>query len=134
MRDKLKELLTKHEGLKLKPYVDTVGKLTIGIGHNLTDLGIPEQIAHLLYEEDIAPVIADLETFPWWEGLSENRKVALADMRFNLGPSRFRGFKNTLRAVADGRYSDAADGMLASKWAKQVKGRAKTLAGMMRKG
>jgi len=34
---KLTEQLTRHEGLRLKPYVDTVGKLTIGCGRNLDD-------------------------------------------------------------------------------------------------
>jgi len=37
-------------------------------------------------------------------------------------------FRNTLKFIEDGNYSAAARGMLASKWAGQVKGRANKLA------
>src|SRR4051812_27390106 len=39
-RDALVNQLIIDEGLKLSPYTDTVGKLTIGVGRNLTDVGI----------------------------------------------------------------------------------------------
>ena len=133
-RLKLRTLLILEEGFKLKPYVDTVGKLTVGVGRNLTDRGISEETALQMLEEDLDVVQADMATFPWWAGLDVVRQTVLADMRFNLGPARFRAFKNTLKAVAEGRYADAAAGMLASKWAKQVKGRATKLAKMMETG
>ena len=38
--NKLEKTLARHEGLQLKPYLDTVGKLTIGYGRNLDDVGI----------------------------------------------------------------------------------------------
>lgn len=34
--------LSRDEGRRLKPYLDTVGKTTIGVGRNLTDVGISE--------------------------------------------------------------------------------------------
>lgn len=49
----LKDMLIRHEGLKLKPYRDTVGKLTIGAGRNLNDLGISEREAMFLLDNDI---------------------------------------------------------------------------------
>ena len=33
--ERMKEQLLRHEGLRLKPYRCTAGKLTIGIGRNL---------------------------------------------------------------------------------------------------
>lgn len=36
--DRVKAQLVRHEGLRLKPYRYTVGKLTIGIGRNLVPL------------------------------------------------------------------------------------------------
>ena len=132
--DKLTALLVKHEGLRLFPYKDTVGKLTIGVGHNLTDLGITEEMAYAILNRDVEDVIADLKRFPWWDSLNETRQMALADMRFNLGPTKFRGFKNTLKAISEGRWNDAAKGMLASKWAKQVGQRALDLAQMIKDG
>ncbi len=43
-------------------------------------------------------------------------------------------FKNTLRAMREGRYKDAADGMAASAWYHQVKGRARELVEQMLTG
>lgn len=130
----LHEQLIAHEDLRLFPYVDTVGKITIGVGHNLTDKGISKKIALLLLDEDLDEAVGDLATFPWFAALDPIRQRVVVEMRFNLGPTRFRGFRNTLAAVSRGQYDVAAQGMLASKWAKQVKGRAVTLATMMRTG
>jgi len=44
----LEELLVHHEGLRLKPYLDTSGKWTIGVGRNLSDSGISEEEAFYL--------------------------------------------------------------------------------------
>jgi lysozyme len=62
------------------------------------------------------------------------RADALLNMAFNLGIDGLLGFGNTLAAVYRGDYDKAAEGMLASKWARQVKGRAVELAEQMRKG
>lgn len=44
--------LKAHEGLKLKPYLDTVGKWTIGVGHDLSDDGLlPHEIEAILGAE-----------------------------------------------------------------------------------
>lgn len=131
----LKDQLIAHEGLRLKPYQDTVGKLTIGVGRNLDDAGISTHEAMLLLDHDIEAVEDDLDQrLPWWRGLSEARQLVLADMCFNLGIARLQGFKNTLAAIHAGDYEAAADGMLASKWAGQVGKRAHRLARMMREG
>lgn len=127
----LRAQIIDHEGLRLKPYKDTVGKLTIGVGRNLTDVGISRNEAMALLDRDLARAIVDLDTFPMFDHLSPIRQRVLIDMRFNLGPSRFRTFKRTLAAVAAGDYQAAAAGMLASKWARQVGQRAKRLAAMM---
>lgn len=130
----IKDQLILHEDLRLKPYVDTVGKMTIGVGRNLDDKGISNLTAMQMLDEDIKECVDDLRGFVWWLNLDDIRKRVLIDMRFNLGPAGFRKFKNTLKAVSEGRYSDAADGMLNSLWAKQVKSRAIRLANMMRTG
>lgn len=130
----IKDQLILHEKLTLKPYIDTVGKITIGVGRNLTDRGIKMTLALDWLDEDIAESEKDLATFPWYESLDPIRKKVLIDMRFNLGPSRFRDFKNTLKAVSEGRWEDASKGMLASLWARQTKSRAIRLAKMMKDG
>jgi hypothetical protein len=49
----LAELLSRFEGLRLKPYRDTVGKLTIGFGRNLEEKGISQLEAEFLLYQDI---------------------------------------------------------------------------------
>ncbi len=131
----LKIELTRDEGLRLKPYRDTVGKLTIGIGRNLDDVGISQDEAMHLLDNDIARTTAALDkAIPWWRSLNDVRQRVVVNMAFNLGVAGLLGFKNTLAAMKAGRYADAAEGMLASKWATQVGERAKRLAAMMANG
>ncbi len=99
---KLTDQLTTHEGLRLKPYHCPAGKLTIGIGRNLEDKGISEKEAVMLLENDIEECIADLEiVFQGFDLLPEAAQLVLVDMRFNLGPGRFRHFKKMIAAVKD---------------------------------
>ena len=58
----------------------------------------------------------------------------LLDMAFNVGLPRLRGFKRMWAALEGRDYSEAAKEMLDSKWARQVKTRAYTLARMMESG
>jgi len=132
---KLKEMLIKHEGLKLKPYHCTAGKLTIGVGRNIEDRGISLTTALQMLDEDIEISVAELiKNFPRYITLSENRKMVLIDMCFNLGWPRLRGFKKMFAALEVEDYNEAANQMLDSNWAKQVGQRAKTLEAMMRQG
>lgn len=133
-RERLRAQLMLHEGVRRFPYTDTVGKLTIGVGRNLTDVGISNAEALVLLDNDLDACIHDLVTFPWFLELDAVRQRVLVDMRFNLGPTGLRTFRNTLAAVARRDYEAAAKGMLQSLWAKQVGGRAIRLATMMRAG
>lgn len=131
----LREQLIKSEGLKLKPYTDTVGKLTIGIGRNLTDKGITKNEAHYLCDNDIFECMNDLYSIFFNFGFfSENRQHALMEMRFNLGHKGFRTFKKMIQAIRDNDWLEAEIQALDSKWATQVKGRAKRIAKILRSG
>lgn len=123
------------EDKRNKPYRDTVGKLTIGVGRNLDDRGLSDdEIAYLL-GNDIKLVERELDiAMPWWRGMCDARQNVVANMAFNLGVPGLKTFKNTLQAMRDGRYADAADGMLQSKWAQQVGARAVRLSKVMREG
>lgn len=133
--DALAAQLTIDEGKRNKPYRDTVGKITIGVGRNLTDVGLSDDEITLLLANDIKRVCDELDSnLSWWRGMSEARQEALANMCFNLGIGALLGFKNTLDAMQEGRYDAAANGMLASLWARQVGARAQRLAEMMKNG
>jgi lysozyme len=128
----LKDQLILHEGLKLEPYQCTAGKLTIGVGRNIEDIGITEDEARYLLDNDILRVCDELDrNLSWWRDLSDVRQRILVDMVFNLGISRFMQFQNTISAIENGDYDKAAEEMLDSRWAQQVGQRAHRLAGAM---
>jgi lysozyme len=134
-RTVLKALLVKHEGLRLKPYTDTVGKVTIGVGRNLTDDGISEAEARMLLDDDITAAWSRLPSVVRCFGsLDDTRQHVLLDMAFNLGVDGLRHFVKMLAAIEARDFAKAADEMLASTWAKEVGDRATELAQMMRVG
>lgn len=135
--------LRRDEGVEYKPYKDTKGIDTVGVGHNLQASPLPagwsypltDEQVNVLLTQDIQNVFADLDhNLPWWEDLNDVRQRVLANMAFNLGITKLLGFKNTLAAMRQGKYKDASSGMLNSAWASQVRGRAVRLADMMLRG
>ena len=135
MGEILRDMLMKHEGLRLKPYKDTVGKLTIGYGRNLDDKGISEIEASIMLDNDIKDAKNDLFTaLPWTFSLDENRQSVLINMCFNMGIVSLLKFKQTLSNIQSGDYEKAASCMLDSLWAKQVGSRATYLANVMKTG
>lgn len=132
--EKLKAQLINDEGRRARVYTDTVGKLTVGVGRNITDRAFSEDEIDLMLSNDIKLVEKALDhALPWWRQMNDARQNVLANMCF-MGIGSLLGFKNTLEAMKDSRYGDAATGMLASKWATQVGARATRLASIMRSG
>ena len=131
----LRELLKKHEGLRLKPYVCTAGKLSIGYGRNLDDMGITKEEAEYLLENDIERTIrACRDAFGWFDTLTEARQSVVSSMIFNMGLAGFKKFARTIAHIEAAHYDEAAREMLDSLWAKQVGSRAVELAQMMKEG
>ena len=123
--------LKRDERLRLLPYSDSVGKLTIGYGRNLEDEGISPAEAEILLTDDIARAKADLDQYlPWARQLDDARYGVLLNMCFNMGigdatkGTGLLGFKHTLALVQAGDYVGASKAMLQSKWAVQVGARA----------
>lgn len=131
----VKAQLIRHEGCRLKPYKDTVGKLTIGIGRNLDDNGISQDESDLMFENDVKRAIKDCQTlFHNFDLFSDNRKAVVVNMMFNMGYHKLSEFKLTIAAIESGNFQTASDEMLDSLWAKQVGSRAKELSELMRTG
>jgi lysozyme len=127
--------LIRDEALRLTPYADSVGVLTIGVGHNLYAKPITERAAMVILEDDIADALTDLDrALPWWRDMDEVRQMVLANMCFNVGITKLLEFKNTLEAMKRGDYRMAALGVTNSKWFTQVGERAKRLVRMMQTG
>lgn len=130
----VRELIIRHEGLRLIPYRDSVGKWTIGFGRNIEDNGISRDEAFLMLENDIARATNEARSFNWWEELNPARQAVVICMLYNMGLKRFRGFTQMIRALELRRYEVAAAEALNSKWANQVGYRATELAKIMRTG
>ena len=87
----------------------TQGKLSIGIGRNIEDIGISLQEAQLLLRNNLEETEKDLARhWPWYTRLSPGRQRALANFHFNVGPGTFRDFTATLGLLARGDFAGAA--------------------------
>jgi len=129
------DLIVRHEGIRLKPYKDSLGNITIGVGRNLDGVGITENEAMILLFNDIRTSIQEAEkNFKWYEDLGDIRKTVIISMIFNLGITKFKGFRRMIAAMELKDYSAASDEMIDSRWYEQVRDRGSELSFMMRKG
>jgi lysozyme len=118
----------------LRPYIDTVGKLTIGWGHNIQDEGITQEEADFIFENDFAECLKELAPYVWYVDQPQHVQDALVNMCFNMGITKLLGFKKMIRALILKDYTNAAIEALDSRWAQQVGNRAKDVALMIRQG
>ena len=56
------ELIKRHEGIRLRCYVDTRGKRSIGFGRNLDDKGVNLEEALMLFSRDYTDALNDALT------------------------------------------------------------------------
>ncbi len=130
-----RKLVEADEGNRLKPYPDTKGKISIGIGRNLTDNGLRPVEVDFLFSNDVSGLKAELNTaIPWWMGLSEIRQQVIASMAFNMGVPRLLGFRKMLTALRAGNFAEAAAEILDSDAARELPSRYHRLSVMMEKG
>ena len=119
----LKPMLELHEGRRLRIYVDTVGKQTIGVGRNIDDRGLSDDEVDHLLANDMAIGADDARRWlgdAAWSKLGLARQAALADFSMNLGLTTLMEFRATRAKLLARDYAGAANNMLASRWANQV--------------
>lgn len=140
--DAIKQMIIKHEGLRTRPYKDSLGLWTVGVGHLIGDgKSLPDNMNRefskdevmAMFEQDFAHHYAIAQNTPGWDKASETAKGAMIDLAFNMG-QWWKKFPNTAKALAAGDWSAAAAGLRDSKWASQVKGRAATITAMIEQG
>lgn len=134
--ERLRKQIRYHEGVKLKLYKCPAGKLTIGYGRNIEDNGISLACAKYMLEEDIEEAKKNLyfvfgENF--FNSLSDNQRIALIDMMFNLGLNRFMTFKKAIRAIKNRDFETASDEIEDSKAYNQNPNRYNLIASEIRK-
>ena len=143
-RNPLRALLTKHEGSRRYPYDDTTGrslkkgdtvegKITIGIGRNITDKGLTFEESTMLLKNDIQEATKKAATYRGFESMNTARRAVIVSMVFNMGS--IDGFRLMRQAMAVKDWTEVVHQMKDSKWATQIgSGRLEDLTEMMRTG
>lgn len=130
------------EGCELHAYPDPLSggePWTIGYGATGPDIGpstvwtLEQAAASLGYRLEALCVALDGK-IPWWRTLNLPRQAVLLNLSYNVGVGGMLKFVHMLAAAQAGNFSEAADQMLASSWARQVRNRANRLAGQMESG
>ncbi len=133
--ERLSERLEVEEGCELYPYQCTQGYTSLGIGRNLQSRGITKDEALYMLKTDIEIITNELNAnFPWWKDMSENRRLALADLAFNLGMPKLKAFKRCLAYMEEGKYAESAMELLDSNYARQLPARSQRNADLIREG
>ena len=143
MIEQLKKELEVDEGCVKKIYLDHLGYKTCAIGHlvkegepewrlNVGDPISDERIAEL-FAADIGWTMADCkQVFSEFDDLPREVKLIIANMMFNMGLTRFSGFKHFIAAVHNNAWERAAAEMEDSRWNEQVPARSNRLIKRMK--
>ena len=136
---KLQDEIADDEGVKYETYRCSLGHVTGGIGHLITEwdeevysgpIGtkIPHQQVDDWFAKDIGTTIKDCNLlFSQFNNLPDEIQHVLANMCFQLGRPRLSKFKNMIAAVEDLDWVKMADEMEDSNWYRQTPNRAKRL-------
>jgi len=135
----VKAMIKQHEGLRLNVYNDSVGLPTIGYGHllrphekHLRSISMPQ--ADAMFETDFTHHKKAAERIPAFPQMSEAGQGGLIDLTFNMGPAWYKKWPNMMSQLKNEDYEGAANNLLDSKYARQVHGRANTVASLIRAG
>lgn len=136
--EEFKHTLEVDEGKVPYAYQDSEGYWTIGVGF-LIDKRLggglrDDEINYILNNRVEEALVTAQRLVKNFDSLTDNRKVVILSLAYNLGYTKLAKFVNTLKAVNEGRWEDAANGLYNSLWYVQVKDRGKRLVEMMRKG
>lgn len=141
---KAKLMLTRDEELRRLAYDDKTsltikrlpsgGKVTVGIGRNLSDVPLSDAVITLMFAEDLDEAEKTcLKLFgeTLWRSWSDNRRLGWLNMAFNLGFNGLSGFVNTLPLARAGKWASVETHLKDSLWYRQVGSRAERVIAMI---
>lgn len=159
---KLSDIIRLEEGFRTKPYRDSLGKWTIGVGRLISNdtvitidgacsivqkmIGrtfrpgdsLTNQEVLDLYNEDLKKHEAAIQKYPnlllTYNKLNKPRKMMIIQMCFQMGNKGVAKFKNTLAKMNANDWRGAYEGLLSQKWAHQTPARAKRVAQVIYEG
>ena len=134
----LKKRVELHEGKVNKCYADSLGKLTFGIGHLVTDEDkidpnkeYSDEFIYKLFDKDFDKAIEGAARVCQGMDLPDRKFGVFIEMAFQLGATGLSKFKKALAAARDHQWEECHDQLLDSRWNKQTPNRAKQLAMIM---
>ena len=136
---KLRADLERDEGVRFERYLDTLGNITVAIGHLMTPddlVNFPDPLSQAqvdsLYAEDIAATISWLRrNLPWWFNLPEPAARGVTNCAFAMR-GKLLEFVKMIDALQLADFETAAMELLDSLWAREVGERANRIAALFR--
>lgn len=137
----VKKMIIHHEGIRYRPYKDSLGLWTVGVGHLIGDGKTlpPEydrEFTHdevmQMFEKDYQHHKQAAEKIPGYENVNDKGQGALIDLTFNMGPAWYKKWPNFTRNLKEGDTEGAAESLENSKWYTQVGRRAPTIVSLIR--
>jgi GH24 family phage-related lysozyme (muramidase) len=125
----VKQMIIRHEGVKLQPYKDSLGLWTIGVGHLIGDgKSLPDEFnrtftkeeVYALFDEDFEKHRKAAMNIPNFSRLGEKAQAAFIDLTFNMGPGWFKRWPSLVQSMKDFDIAAVIENLRTSRWAKQV--------------
>lgn len=139
--DREKEELVLDEGREHKAYPDQYKNWTIGIGHLLGKDPVfsslvwsDEQIDQAFLDDTLSALDGVHKRIGVFAGLDGPRQGCLLNMAFNMGADKLSSFHGFLGLLDQGRYTEAADDLMKTLYAKQLPSRVGRLAYRIKTG
>jgi GH24 family phage-related lysozyme (muramidase) len=139
--EEIKAMIIKHEGKRNRPYQDSLGLWTVGIGHLIGDgKSLPPEMNRefsdeeimAMFEKDYAHHRSAAMNIPGFGKLDGRGQGALTDLTFNMGPSWISKWPKLKKQLEEGDTQGAAKNLEQSKWYGQVGNRAPTIVSLLR--
>jgi lysozyme len=136
----IKKQLIIDEGVRLDVYEDSLGNLTVGVGHLVQEKDqltfgqvITQKHCDALFAADLSRTIYSCERdIDGWNAFPDEIQEILVNMAYNLGITGLLKFVNTLKFLRNHQYDEAADALIDSRWYTQVGYRSKRIVARLR--
>ena len=124
-----KDIIKRHEGVRYRPYKDSLGLWTVGVGHLIGDgRSLPPEMnreftpqeVDTMFEQDYSKHANAAERIPGYDKMNKNGKTGLIDLTFNMGPKWYTSWPNFTKQIAAGDTGAASQNLRGSKWFTQV--------------
>jgi GH24 family phage-related lysozyme (muramidase) len=136
-------MIIRHEGIRNRPYQDSLGLWTVGVGHLIGNgKSLPNEWNRefsndeimKMFNEDYTSHRLAAQRIPSFDKLNTKGQGALTDLTFNMGASWIDKWPILKQQLAAQDVAAAAANLQGSKWYGQVGSRAPVVVDLLRNG